>query len=439
MQKKPNGTYEARIRIHSWEKITYKSLRTKDKEVARKRLNDLYRQMEREEEGLATPEKIKQAAQTSLSQHLRSYISDLEMTCTSSKHTQVCNNRINKLIRECGWKKLKDIDASSFREWRAGKKKTPKTLNDYQSALNSFLVWLKENGLMDENPIERVQKVPISGRHKFQHRHFTPEEFSRLLGVAGDRAPVYITAAFTGLRRGELEALQWGDLFLDVQSPYLVARASTTKNRKDAVLGLHRQVVRELRAIRPPNAKASQPVFDVPPIGQFKKDLEAAEIEYLDDRNRRADFHSLRHSFATWNALAGTPLQVTKQLMRHSDVKLTDGVYTHIQHLQTTEAINRLPTIEAPSIAPSKSDAAWPVESQTGEGEEAVICNETTGIRGFCPLVAQTGAEREWCSRWESKLRSHPMMTGLKVRPVHKKVHTLSGPLPINVHPAQAA
>lgn len=161
MQKKPNGTYEARFRIHSWDKITYKSLGTKDKVVAQKRLNDLYRQMEREAEGLATPVKIKKAAQTSLNKHLSSYISDLEMTCTSSKHTQVCQNRINKLIRECGWKQLKDIDASSFREWRAGQKKTPKTLNDYQSALNSFLVWLRENGLMDGNPIERVQKVPI--------------------------------------------------------------------------------------------------------------------------------------------------------------------------------------------------------------------------------------------------------------------------------------
>ena len=188
------------------------------------------------------------------------------------------------------------------------------------------------------------------------------------------------------------------------------------------MLGLHRQVVRELCAIRPKNVKASQPVFDVPPIEQFKKDLEAAGIVYLDDRNRRADFHSLRHSFATWNALAGTPLQVTKQLMRHSDVKLTDGVYTHIQHLQTTEAINRLPTIEAPSIAPSKIDATWPVESQTGEDEEALACNETTGIGGLCPVVAQTDAEREWCRRWDSN--PHGFLRGI-LNPVRLPISPL--------------
>jgi hypothetical protein len=34
-------------------------------------------------------------------------------------------------------------------------------------------------------------------------------------------------------------------------------------------------------------------------MDRFRKDLEAAEIPYVDEQGRRADFHALRHTLAT--------------------------------------------------------------------------------------------------------------------------------------------
>lgn len=358
--------------------------------------------MEREAEGLATPSKIKRAAQATIEKHLRAYISDLETTCSSSKHTQVCHDRIKLLIRECCWSKLSDIDSSSFMEWRAGQKKTPKTLNDYQSALNSFLVWLKENGLLEANPIERVKKVPVRGRHKFHHRAFTYADIAELLNVSGDRRFAYVTAIYTGLRRGELEALQWGDIHLEEETPYLVARASTTKNGKQAMIKLHHEVIESLRFIRPIEPKIDQLVFDVPTIEQFKKDLAEANIEYIDAQGGRADFHSLRHTFATWNALVGNSPQVTKSLMRHSDIKLTMNVYTDVSKLPTSAAIDLLPSIETPQIAPQKSGSEGHCVAQTGKEGKIIQFTKPADSKKFSRGLARTGTEREWCSGWDS-------------------------------------
>jgi len=57
----------------------------------------------------------------------------------------------------------------------------------------------------------------------------------RLVAVAPvQRRALYVVAFTTGLRRGELEALRWADVRLDVDPPHILARASTTKDRKDA-------------------------------------------------------------------------------------------------------------------------------------------------------------------------------------------------------------
>jgi hypothetical protein len=56
-------------------------------------------------------------------------------------------------------------------------------------------------------------------------------------------------------------------------------------------------------------------------------DLKAAGIEYIDSLGRYADFHALRHTFATWLQLNNVSRRTAQSLMRHSDPKLTEKVY----------------------------------------------------------------------------------------------------------------
>ena len=105
---------------------------------------------------------------------------------------------------------------------------------------------MEKHERIERNPLCHVQKVQSNGKQTRLRRAFTREEFQRLLAVSQARKPVYLTTVFTGLRRSELAALEWDDVHLNAAQPFLNVRASTTKNHKQAVIGLHEDVVTEL-------------------------------------------------------------------------------------------------------------------------------------------------------------------------------------------------
>ena len=85
-------------------------------------------------------------------------------------------------------------------------------------------------------------------------------------------------------------------------------------------MAIHDDVVIALRTLRPSGAQPLVRVFSrlIPRMKRFRKDLEAAGIEFLHSKSEYADFHALRKTFATNLTLAGTPQRVTMELMRHS-------------------------------------------------------------------------------------------------------------------------
>ena len=165
--------------------------------------------------------------------------------------------------------------------------------------------------------------------------------------MSQSRKPVYLTAVFTGLRRSELAALEWDDVHLDAAQPFLNVRASTTKNHKQAIIGLHEDVVTELRKLQTKRrSSANDRIFAafMPSMETFKADLKEANIEFINAKNQRADFHSLRHTLATNLALSGTAPRVAMEIMRHSDMRLTSKTYTDAGLLPITNAVTKLPS-----------------------------------------------------------------------------------------------
>lgn len=220
--------------------------------------------------------------------------------------------------------------------------------------MSAFLNWLICQRRIPANALSSVGTVEMRGRECRKRRALTAGEIARLLAVAGPRAAVYRFALLTGLRRGEIAALVWADIVLDVPRPYLIARAACTKNHRDAAIGLHRDLIDLLRKLRPTNVELNDSVFPrVPSMYVLKKDLAAAGIAYKDVLGRQADFHCLRHTFGTNLSLAGVQPRVVMELMRHSDLRLTMKIYTDANLLPTAEGIDRLPSI---SVQDHKED-----------------------------------------------------------------------------------
>ena len=395
--RKRNGIYYAVLRVKPTDRPTEQSLHTRDKEIAEKLLRDMAQQMEREAHNVGIPARVVEAAQLPLLKHLEIYLGEKEKDWKSEKHYQLSRDRLKKLIRECGWKKLSDVDAFSFTQWRSRQSDSAKTLNDYLSALNRFMGWIAENRFREDNPIRNIQRRKVIGR-AFERKALGSEEITNLLAGVKDkmRLAVYTTAIYTGLRRTELEKIQWGDVHLDAEPPYILARAVTTKNGKDAIIPLHPAVIDAILSVSKDNPSLAETVFDVPSIETFKLDLEAAGIPYKDDRGHKTDFHALRTTFCTMMHGAGVLPRMAQELMRHSDIKLTMRNYTDTRLLPLNNSIQSLPNFAIPTATPNPTLAGIGCleQSEKVEGKTFKAPNNKGLYEVASPLVSQ--GER-WC------------------------------------------
>lgn len=159
------------------------------------------------------------------------------------------------------------------------------------------------------------------------------DDFARV-----DRA-LYLTAAMTGLRQGELLGLRWRDIDWAAQKvrvvrPYVRGQFRTPKSRLSSrAVPMADRVGRELALLSQSSAYQAEDdlVFGHPHTGhplergqvskRFKRALKRAGV-------REIRFHDLRHTFGTRCAAAGVPLRTLQAWMGHADIKTT-MVYTH--------------------------------------------------------------------------------------------------------------
>jgi integrase len=169
---------------------------------------------------------------------------------------------------------------------------------------------------------------------------------------------------WTGLRRGELGALQVRHLILTGQRPCLVLPGSAAKNREEANLPLRADLVRDLAEWLEATGKAdTDTVFQVPVelVKILKRDLAVAGISYRDKLGRTLDVHALRHTTATYLSRAKVSPRVAQGYMRHSDIKLTMQTYTDPHLLDEAEALAALPSLPLRrGLSPSEPTA--PIE-----------------------------------------------------------------------------
>ncbi len=337
--------YSGRYRLDGEGKATTVPLHTTDKQVATERLRKIINEREREKEGLLPNKALREAGARTLNEHLNDFLAAKAAVNRDARYLYELKNRVIKLMKECRWNLARDITAESFVAWRNTQKRSDKTLNEYLTSARSLLNWMEAKGRLLHNPLKTVEAPSTRDVQVRPRRAFTDNEMKNLLALAGKRRIVYLASAMTGLRRGELAQLQRGDFALDAERPRVVVRAVTTKNHKQAIIPLHWALVAELRAhLSNVPAGSSMPLFAdlMPTMDEFRADLAKAEIPFIDESGRRADFHSLRHTFCTNLQRAGVNQRVLMELMRHSDRRLSDRVYTDAALLGTNEAVQKL-------------------------------------------------------------------------------------------------
>ncbi|HLK51955.1 MAG TPA: tyrosine-type recombinase/integrase, partial [Candidatus Angelobacter sp.] len=346
----------------------------------------ILKEQSQESAGLIAPKKMREAAQILLKAHLASYVRELISKGRAARYAHNVETAFENLMQECRWEHFKDVTAESFLAWRQSQTKAPKTLNEYLGAARAFLKWLVRLGYLPHNPLTNVEPVRVQGRQKRTRRAYTPEEIQKLLGIAGERYPVYLMAVLTGIRRGELRKLRWIDVSLDGAAPVVTIRASVSKNHREARLPLHPDLVEALKELRPADSQPEDLIFKglMPRTNRFRADLKAAEIEWQDSGNGRLDFHCFRVTYCTELAPLTPSERVRMELMRHHDPRLTAETYTDAKRLPLADAVEKLAFHRAkePATPDTKYTAIdTQVDAQTGVFSSPAVSSPVTNAK----------------------------------------------------------
>lgn len=224
-------------------------------------------------------------------------------------------------------------------------------------ALGSFFGWAVRWELVARNPIDRIT-IPRRERVR-DVRALAKRERAVLIAAAdalatSSRRPIDAQAPLlvrlmlkTGLRRGEVLALTWADIDLDL-GELLVRYGKGGKSRRvpleDADLLARLLAMRTSRGVDD-RSELSPPVFVTPgdkrlSITSFYRIFHRI-LQLADLSGRGIRPHTLRHTFGSVLCERGVPVPYVRDLLGHSDISST-MVYVHSTPAALRSAVRRL-------------------------------------------------------------------------------------------------
>jgi integrase len=251
------------------------------------------------------------------------------------------------------------------------RKLSPKSIRNYAGTLSALFRYASapRRRWATSNPCDGVE---LPGRETVTEIRFLElDEVEALVDGAQpgsyhqvDRG-LYLTAAMTGLRQGELVALRWRDVDwkagrVRVRQTYSgrTGEYTTPKSRRSTrSVPLSDRVAAELDLVFKASRYQSDDdlVFADPIAGgplqvaavlrRYRRALKAAQLE----ETRR--FHDLRHTFGTRMAAAGVPMRTLQEWMGHRDVATTQIYADYAPSPHERELVEAAFSMPTPPVA----------------------------------------------------------------------------------------
>lgn len=264
----------------------------------------------------------------------------------------------------------------TYRKRRREAGRSPKTINRELQRLRSAVAKAVTWQLLDAHPFAAIKplKTDRTGRVRYlseteevalrkaltdreaklhaarerfnawrEARHFKPLP-PRSVPYADHLQPLVLLALNTGLRRGELLSLTWGD----VTDSMLIVRGESAKSGQTRRVPLNAEASRVLsiwRAVSSNPLPASRvfPGAAGKRLGRVDRAWETvvglAKLEGF-------RFHDLRHHFASRLVMAGVPLYTVQQLLGHSSIEMTTR-YSHLAPENLAQAVEKIAAARA--------------------------------------------------------------------------------------------
>ena len=237
----------------------------------------------------------------------------------------------SELLPRFGDMALESVTPAVIEAWQASMTQAASTRTKALVLMHGIFQRARKVWALPTNPVADVEKPPLSRSGDLEV--FSPEEVWALVRAAASEqdAALFLTAAFTGLRMGELLALRWRDVdfagsAVRVRASYYAGHLTTPKSGKVRAVPLAPDVASALAQLgRRENWVGDDDLVFAGEAGsyldgsalrrRYKAALDAAGLRPL-------RFHDLRHTFGT-RMIAKADIRRVQEWMGHADIQTT--------------------------------------------------------------------------------------------------------------------
>jgi integrase len=275
-------------------------------------------------------------------------------------------------------KPIAELSVMEIEQWRTkriqeGRKAA--TLNRQITALQATLGWAFDYEIIEKKPLEKLGRLSEADSEK-KVRYLSPDERERLFKTLDEREeriragrdnhnqwsqereystlpdlrtayfvdhlkPMIIVSLNTGIRQGSLFRLCWSDI--DFQEGILTVRAVNAKNEKTVHIPMNETLTRTLSEWKKQTGGDGENlVFPSPKSGKIMDNCKSAWVKLLKNAGiTKFRWHDMRHDFASHLVMNGVDLNTVRELMGHSDLKMTLR-YAHLAPAVKMKAVETL-------------------------------------------------------------------------------------------------
>lgn len=281
-----------------------------------------------------------------------------QLRCKGSTITLYKSYKTNRL-NNLRYKKAKDINKRDIDllvlEWKRDNHSN-KSINDVIGFLRSVFAYGISNKWICNNPAKEVKKLPKITR---EIKYLTPDEMQGFINVVKTfplkRSVPLLLDLYSGMRISELLALEWSDIdfkhnTISVNKQFYKGTLSTTKtHRSTRKITVPQFVIEMLQELKASQKVLSKLVFCSDTGGYISQDKfvaiwfkKAMKAIGKPDYN----FHSLRHTYATYLLSNSVPIKFVQEQLGHSTAQTTLNVYGHVMPNVNFEAMNLLNNLQ---------------------------------------------------------------------------------------------
>jgi integrase len=273
-------------------------------------------------------------------------------------------NMVRVLDREFGKRKIETITTEDIDLWISGYGGSNRTRQKYLVCLGSiFKRAMKVYGL-PRNPADLVERPRVRRAAKIDV--LRPEEVLALVRAADSEqdAAIFHTAAFAGLRMGELLALRWRDVdftrrTIHVRENWTQGETTTPKGGTERAVPMAEEVAERLARLgQRDHFTADDDLVFCTPRGQHVgyKSLKERYRAALRAAGLREDFrfHNLRHTFGS-TVIRHADSREVMEWMGHADLTTTRRYLAFVDREDAAKRVSEAFRLEEPQASPASA------------------------------------------------------------------------------------